>query len=370
LTEAARYRLHYQEEIDSAALYRAIADLEKRPQIAGVYRRMAMVEEKHARTWAEKLRAAGGPALAPKPSARARILMRLAKWFGPQAVLPVMSAMERSAVGGYGAPDAAEVKMRSDEQSHARLLRAIRNPAGVEGDTLARVEGRHHAIGGNALRAAVLGVNDGLVSNLSLVMGVAGADLPSRAIVITGFAGLLAGAGSMAMGEWLSVQSSRELNERQIAIEAEEIASAPEEEAEELALIYQAKGLNETDARLVAGRLIEDQASALDTLAREELGVDPEELGGSAWEAALMSFLLFIAGAIVPVIAFVFFEGRTAIIASLALSAVGLFSIGAATTLMTGRGVLRSGLRQLAIGILAAGLTYGVGHMLGVAVAG
>jgi len=259
-----------------------------------------------------------------------------------------------------------------EEQAHRRVLQAIAgtSPQGMEGGTLARLEGRHRAVGGNALRAAVLGANDGLVSNLSLVMGVAGAALTSRSILITGMAGLLAGASSMAMGEWLSVQSSRELYERQIAIEAEELKSNPEEEAEELSLIYQAKGLNREQARVLADRLIADDATALDTLAREELGIDPGELGGSAWEAAVTSFVLFAFGAIIPVLPFFFLNGSAAVLTSLVVSAVGLFGIGAAITLMTGRSVLFSGSRQLLFGLAASALTFGIGRLIGISLGG
>jgi VIT1/CCC1 family predicted Fe2+/Mn2+ transporter len=201
-------------------------------------------------------------------------------------------------------------------------------------------------------------------------MGVAGAALNATAILITGLAGLLAGAGSMAMGEWLSVQSSRELYQRQIDIEAAELAEVPEEEAEELALIYEAKGLSREQAEQLAERLVADEATALDTLAREELGIDPEELGGSAWEAAGASFILFALGAIVPVIPFFAFTGITAVGASLLLSAIALFVVGAAITVLTGRSVLYSGTRQVVIGLAAAGLTYGVGTLIGVSIAG
>lgn len=238
--------------------------------------------------------------------------------------------------------------------------------------------GRHddepHAGGFNArlnwLRAAVLGANDGLVSSLSLVMGVAGAALDERSILITGIAGLLAGAGSMAMGEWLSVQSSRELYRRQIAVEREEIERTPGEEAEELALIYQAKGLPEPQARALAGRLMAEPATALDTLSREELGIDPRELGGSAVEAAVTSFVLFALGAAVPVLPFGFLAGRAAVVTSVAVSALALFLVGAGITLLTGRSVLFSGTRQLAIGLAAAGLTFAVGRLIGVNLGG
>ncbi len=225
------------------------------------------------------------------------------------------------------------------------------------------------------VRAAVLGANDGLVSNMSLVMGVAGAEAGANvtgghAILITGLAGLLAGACSMAMGEWLSVQSSRELYQRQIAIEAEELATSPQEEQEELALIYQAKGLPESQARQMASTIISNSDNALDTLAREELGIDPNELGGSALEAALTSFVLFAMGAIVPVIPFMFLAGKTAVITSLGFSTVVLFGIGAAITLMTGRGVLFTGARRLLFGYGAAGVTYAIGRLIGVSLGG
>jgi len=240
----------------------------------------------------------------------------------------------------------------------------------MEGGILARFEGRHRAAGGNALRAAVLGASDGLVSNFNLVMGVAGAQLSGGSILLTGFAGLLAGSISMALGEWISVQSSRELYEKQIQTEKEEIDSTPEEETEELSLIYQARGLEEDEARRLAARIMSNPATALDALAREELGINPEELGGSAWEAALTSFLLFAVGAVIPVIPYLFLDGSYAIIASTAVSGLGLFGIGAAITLFTGRSVWSSGLRQVLFGFAAAAVTFTIGRILGVSIAG
>jgi VIT1/CCC1 family predicted Fe2+/Mn2+ transporter len=257
--------------------------------------------------------------------------------------------------------------MAADESSHNRLLSQVAStmPGGMGGGALAQLEGRHRAGGGNALRAAVLGANDGLVSNLSLVMGVSGAQMSNSAILVTGMAGLLAGAISMALGEWLSVQSSRELYQHQIGIEKAELAAAPQEEAEELALIYEARGLPKEEAQSMAQHIISDSASALDTLAREELSIDPSELGGSAWEAALTSFFLFSAGAIIPVIPHIFLSGITAVIVSLILSAIGLFIIGAGTTLFTGRKVLFSGSRMVLFGLAAAAVTFGIGRLIG-----
>jgi VIT1/CCC1 family predicted Fe2+/Mn2+ transporter len=258
----------------------------------------------------------------------------------------------------------------ADERSHNRIIQAvIGESGGLSGGALARLEGRHRA-GGNALRAAVLGANDGLVSNLSLVMGVAGAEVSARNILLTGIAGLVAGACSMAMGEWLSVTSSRELNQRQIDVESEELRSVPEEELEEMVLIYQAKGLSEAEARALAEKLMANKDTALDTLVREELGIDPEDLGGSPWTAAAASFGLFSLGAIFPVAPYFWLSGIAAVAASLALSGVALALIGAGTALFTGRGTLSSSLRQILIGYGAAAITFAIGRLAGVALAG
>jgi VIT1/CCC1 family predicted Fe2+/Mn2+ transporter len=370
--DLARYRVNWQGEIDGAALYRALADAESQPQLADVYRRLAEVEERHAEHWEERLRAAGA-ALPPKrPGWRTRVFIWLAHRFGPQVVLPTIASFERVDSNRYDTQaEARQEALPAQERSHARLLQTIIGPGrGLEGSSLIRLEGRHRSVGGNALRAAVLGANDGLVSNLSLVMGVAGAALSRNGILITGMAGLLAGAGSMAMGEWLSVQSSRELFESEIKQEAEELAAVPDEEQEELALIYQAKGLPADQARELAKRLMANRENALDTLAREELGIDPKELGGSPWEAAITSFVLFSLGAIVPLAPFIFLRGSRAVLMSLSVSAVALFAIGAGITLLTRRGILRTGLRQVAFGLVAAGLTYAIGRLIGVSLAG
>jgi VIT1/CCC1 family predicted Fe2+/Mn2+ transporter len=369
-SDTARYRANYQDEIDSAALYRALAAAEQDKRLSEVYTRLAATEQRHADVWASQVRAAGQQVPPARVGWRSRALGWLAGRFGPQFVLPTINAMEQVDSHSYAGQPEAGATLPADEQSHARMLAAIAGGKGMEGGMLAQIEGRHRASSGNALRAAVLGASDGLLSNLSLVMGVAGAELSNQNILITGMAGLLAGAFSMAMGEWISVQSSRELYERQITIEREELASAPEEEQEELALIYQAKGLAPAQAQALAQRIIGDPAGALDTLAREELAIDPRELGGSPWEAAITSFLLFAIGAIVPVFAFFFLSGLAAVVASIALSAVGLFLIGAAITLVTGRGVLYSGMRQVIFGLGAAAITFGIGKLLGVSLGG
>ena len=369
--EGSQALAHLQDERDGATLYRALAEVEKNPKIAEVYRRLASVEDRHANSWRERLQAEGITAPPYRPSWRTSTLIAIARRFGVGTVLPTISSLEQVDSHQYN-QESDSSAMAADERSHARLLSLITAPiqGGLEGSAVARIEGRHRASSGNALRAAVLGANDGLVSNLSLIMGVAGAALSSQTILVTGLAGLLAGAFSMALGEWLSVQSSRELYQRQIEIERVEISTNPEEETEELALIYEAKGLSAEQAQITAKRIMSDDANALETLAREELSIDPSELGGSAWEAAISSFLLFAVGAIIPVIPYLFLSGTLAIIVSLIFGAGGLFLIGAGITLFTGRSVLVSGTRQVAFGLIAAAITYLIGLLIGVNIGG
>ncbi len=368
-----RYRENLNAERDAADLYERLAAAEPSPRLAEVYRRLAATERRHADEWVRRLEAAGSKVLPHRSSWRTRAYGWLAGRFGPGLVIPSLAAVERRAAGGYdGQAEAEAAGMPADERSHARVFSALagRSPRGLEGSAVARYEGRHRSMGGNALRAAVLGGNDGLVSNLSLVMGVAGAEMQGPAVLVTGLAGLLAGALSMALGEWLSVQSSRELFQHQIGIERHELEEFPDEEQEELALIYQAKGMAADEASALAARLLSNDATALDTLAREELGIDPEELGGSAWVAALTSFGLFAVGAIIPVLPFFLVSGLAGVMWSAALSAFGLFAIGAGMTLVTGRSALASGLRQVAFGLGAAAITFTIGRLIGVSLAG
>jgi VIT1/CCC1 family predicted Fe2+/Mn2+ transporter len=372
-TDADRYLENWQDEIESAYLYRALAAAESQPALAEVYRRLAATEESHAQFWEDKLLQINHRLPRRRIGWRTKMLAQLAKWFGPQFVLPTVNAMEQVDSHSYDMQtDAHNSPLPTEERSHARLLQAITtsSTSGLEGSTLAQLEGRHRTAGGNTLRAAVLGANDGLLSNLSLIMGIAGADASRNTVLIAGLAGLLAGACSMALGEWLSVQSSRELYQRQIRIEQREVEEVPEEEEEELALIYEAKGLPAAQARSLASRMMQNHAVALDTLSREELGIDPEELGGSAWIAGGTSFFLFSIGAIVPVIPFILTDGMRAVYLSLLLSGVALFLIGAGITLLTGRSVLFSGFRQVIFGFAAAGITFGIGRLLGVSLSG
>jgi vacuolar iron transporter family protein len=224
---------------------------------------------------------------------------------------------------------------------------------------------RHRDVQGGTQRAAVLGAGDGLLTNLSLVLGVAGASTSASAVRLAGIAGLLAGAFSMAAGELVSVRAQQEMVEREVQVERQELADDPEGEQQELAGMYQAQGLSADDAGTVARILSAHPEVALDTHARLELGIDPQA-PGSAWQAAIMSFLSFSVGAILPLFPWFITEGSSAVIASVIIGAIAALALGAAIGIMSGRNVLNTAVRQLAVAAIAASVTYGVGHLLGV----
>jgi VIT1/CCC1 family predicted Fe2+/Mn2+ transporter len=291
----------------------------------------------------------------------------LARRFGTSRVIPIISSLEARDEAGYMQQPEAE-GLPAEERAHSRTLWAMSGGgSGVE--AIAGTERWHLMSRGGGLRAAVFGINDGLVSNFSLVMGFAGAEARPEYILLAGVAGLLAGSFSMAAGEYLSVSAQRELFEQQITMEKQELEMSPKEEEEELALIYQAKGIPEDQARSLARRIISNPKTAIDTLAREELGLDPTELG-SPWIAAGSSFVAFVMGAFVPVLPYLFTHGTKAWITSGLLSFLALFGVGALISIFTARGPIVSGLRMLGIGLLASGITYGVGWLLGVSITG
>jgi VIT1/CCC1 family predicted Fe2+/Mn2+ transporter len=327
---------------------------------------MAQTEERHARRWVRLIESSGGAVPKYRPTARVRMLGWMARHFGTRRVLPIISSLEASDEAGYlSQPEAAGLP--AEERAHSRALRAMEE--GMTGqDAIIGAERWHFVSRGGSLRAAVFGVNDGLVSNFSLVMGFAGADARPEYILLAGVAGLLAGSFSMAAGEYVSMRAQRELFEQQIAMEKQELEMSPKEEEEELALIYQAKGIPEDEARLMARRIIANPKTAIDTLAREELGLDPSELG-APWRAALSSFLAFVLGASVPVLPYLTTSGGAAWVASALLSCLALFGVGALISIFTARGPLVSGLRMLGIGLLASAVTYSVGWLFGVSIA-
>jgi vacuolar iron transporter family protein len=365
-------------ERDAILLYDALAEIEKDPHRASAFRRIAGNERRHADIWARKLEEGGAsvPPAPTRPRARVAIIIFLARVFGTRAVSDLVTALEGDEEDIYQAQSSPEVEaIAADEREHADIWRQLKlGKTPGASDEIASRERWHRSGRSGTLRAVIFGVSDGLVSNLALVMGVAGAanagtsGSDEQFVLLAGIAGLLAGAFSMAAGEYISMQSQRELFERQIALERAELQAMPEEEQAEMAALYRSKGFTPEEADTIAARLFENPERALDTLIREELGLDPTELG-SPYGAAAGSFVAFALGAAVPVIPYLLFSGQTAFVASIVVSLIALFAVGAGVSLLTGRGFLFSGIRQVLIGGAAAVVTFLVGSVIGVAAA-
>ncbi|MDP2310868.1 MAG: VIT1/CCC1 transporter family protein [Pseudomonadota bacterium] len=339
-------RERWQDEAQSAWLYGALARAEPDPRLRALFVALQGASEAQSALIAADVRAAGGDVPAFAPSLRVRLVASLARTFGPRRLRAVLPALKIRGLSAWS---------------------PLPPPTGHTLPTRVEDVGRRHGGGGKggALRAAVFGVNDGLVSNTSLLLGVAGASASPDTVLLSGLAGLLAGAFSMAAGEWVSVASQRELFERQIAEERDELERYPAAEAEELALIYIARGLPPEEAHRVASMLVRDPERALDTLAREELGLDPDELG-SPWRAAISSFVAFALGATLPLIPLVLGAGDAAVPLAAGLAAVALFTVGAVLSLFSGRSAWSGGLRMLGIGAAAGAATWGAGKVFGV----
>lgn len=375
-------------ERDAIRLYEALAEIDRDPHRRAAFERIAANERRHADIWARKLSELGAdvpPAAGPR--SRVRFIILVARLFGTRSVAELVKALEGDEEEIYDAQGAGPevAAIAADEREHAEIWDRLETRGAIAGrrdgvaaaraaSSAAEVgerEAWHRRSGrSGTLRAVIFGVSDGLVSNLSLVMGVAGAASANPSfILLAGVAGLLAGAFSMAAGEYVSMQSQRELFERQIALERAEMEAMPEEEEAELAASYRAKGFPPEEAQRIAHRIFQDPETALDILVREELGLDPDELG-SPWGAAIGSMISFAIGAAVPVIPFLFGGGQTITILSLGLSLVALFAVGAGVSLLTGRSLLFSGLRQLGLGLGAAAVTYVIGSIIGVSAGG
>ncbi len=424
MTDTARSLENLKLERDAIVLYDALASIEKDPRRASAFRTIAGNERRHAEIWATKLRELGVdvPPIG-RPRLRVRTIIWLARAFGTHAVSDLVQALEGDEEAVYAEQASPEVAaIAADEREHAEIWKRLGGtaaateptmnksttttaiepttkptraaptiaptPAGRIGggltpdaaalraahaergpDSIGRDEHWHRAGQSGTLRAIIFGVSDGLVSNTALVMGIAGAATGEpRFILLAGIAGLLAGAFSMAAGEYISMQSQRELYERQIALERAELEAMPEEEEAELAAVYRSKGFTDEEARTVAKRMFQDPEHALDTLIREELGLDPDQLG-SPWGAAFGSFVAFALGAVVPVIPFLFGAGNATIGLSIGLSIAAMFAVGVAVSLLTGRSALYSGARQVGIGAAAAAVTFLVGRLIGVSIA-
>ncbi|MGL2967145.1 VIT1/CCC1 transporter family protein [Flavobacterium sp. XGLA_31] len=359
-----------QTEVDASYLYKVLGDNEEDENVANVFHQMSAIEHSHALAFLAKNNM--DESQLPSPSGRAKVLHFIGKTIGYDYILGVLLDTEKSiSAGVLNARKQTKTKASLSDTAHVTILKNIlSNDTKVSGPSLARFEKRHRSVGGNALRAAVLGGNDGLVSNFSLVMGIAGATSGKEEVLLTGIAGLLAGALSMALGEWVSVKSSQELYENQMQLEKEELETNPEGEERELALIYMTKGIPEVQAKQMAHDIMQNKADAHEMLIKEELGINPEDLKGSAMEAAVASFLFFAMGAILPVIPFFFWGGMKAVVISTVMSGFGLFLIGSSITLFTGKSVWYSGFRQVLFGLMAAGITFGIGKLIGVSIMG
>ncbi|HTS54779.1 MAG TPA: VIT1/CCC1 transporter family protein [Burkholderiales bacterium] len=335
----------WKEEQRSAHLYRVLAEIEKGTPRERLFSELAREAASQSDIWAEASGKAGTPVPAAyRPDLRTRIVERLTRRLGPRHMRSMLAAMKVRGMSVYSRAD----------------------PGHPMPDASTGLERRHRGLaGGGNLRAAVFGVNDGLVSNASLILGVAGAAAEPGIILLSGVAGLLAGAFSMAAGEYVSVRSQREMYEYQIGLERDELGAYPDEEAKELALIYEARGLRWEEARRLADSMIADPERGLDALAREELGLNPDELG-APWGAATFSFLSFAAGALIPLIPFLFGRSAYALYVSIGVTAAALFAVGSTLSLFTGRGALRGGVRMLGIGAAAGALTFAIGKLLGV----
>lgn len=335
---------HWRDEMRSALLYRVLAEAEKGTSREALFTDLARAAERQGAIWAEAASHGGEALPVLAPGLRVRIAALLIRRLGPRRIRPVLAALKVRGLSVY-----------------SRKAPGHEMPTSIED-----VGARHSGAGsGGNLRAAVFGVNDGLVSNASLILGVAGASSQSDVILLSGVAGLLAGAFSMAAGEYISVRSQRELFESQIGLERDELAEYPKEEAAELALIYAARGIPKQEAQALADRIIADPARALDTLAREELGLNPDELG-SPLGAAVFSFGAFAIGASIPLAPFLFLVGSPALFLAVGLATLSLFAVGAALSLFTGGRALWGGVRMLLLGGAAGAATFGIGRLLGV----
>jgi len=357
-----------QTEIDACYLYRKLSENETDTAVANVFRQMSEIEQSHAEAFARRMNLSVENLI--QPSWRAKTLNLIGKIFSYDYVLGALMDTEKGLSNAIiKTKEKNKLEITGTETNHVKILWSIlEKDKNISGAQHAKFEKKHRSVGGNAIRAAVLGGNDGLLSVFSLVMGVSGATGGNHSVMLAGIAGLLAGALSMALGEWISVKSSQELYENQMAIEMEELEVNPEGELRELALIYVAKGIPEDQAFNMATDIMKDKTLAHEVLVKEELGINAEELKGSAMEAAFYSFLLFTVGGIIPLLPFIFLTGIHAIVVSVISSACGLFLIGAAITLFTGKNLWFSGFRMVVFGLIAAAITYGIGDLIGVAI--
>lgn len=368
MSDPRRFLDYLDSERKAALLYRSLADTVQGDRREALLE-LADMEDAHAEHWVDKLVEAGIDVPAPPTAldpADASLVAR-AKSMGLTSILQTLEQTEAEAESVYDDEPEASPTMAADERVHAAAFRSMSTDTAVKPQAMRPMESHHRVGQSGALRAAIFGVSDGLVSNTALVMGFAGANPDGKTVLFAGLAGLLAGAFSMAAGEYVSVASQRDMFKREIALEAAELYEKPEEERKELELIYRAKGLSREQASEVADQIMSDPDSALETLVREELGLNPDELG-SPVRAATSSFAAFAVGASVVVIPYVFATGTVALALAIILSLLGLAIVGGAVGRFSGRGVVFSAFRQLAWGVGAAAVTFGIGAAIGVSV--
>tara|TARA_B100001146_G_scaffold119371_1_gene104909 strand:- start:2248 stop:3369 length:1122 start_codon:yes stop_codon:yes gene_type:complete len=365
-SDANRYKGYLRSEIEAASMYKILAQFETNPEKSEIFEQLSQSEIKHAQHWSEKL---GNPTtdVTLQTSTPKLIYIRMVcSLFGPKKILPWLARIEAKEIGAY-VHEVEGQELLEEEKNHARILSkmALENP---DNQQIREVWHTHRS--GGSVRAAVLGINDGLVSNFCLMMGVAGGTTTSGNldfVILAGVAALVAGSLSMATGEYISVRSQKDIYEHQIDIERAELEEWPEEEEEELVLIYRAKGIEESQAKVIASALMADPNRALDTMAREELGLNPQDLG-SPWLAAISSLLAFALGALIPIIPILFSSGNISIILSAIFSSLALFIVGGIVSVASGKNIFVGAARMLLAGTLAATFTYGVGYLLGISI--
>ena len=368
-TELSRLLRNWKAERDSAALYQALAAIERNSSLSSVFSKLAASEREHSTFWEERLHALGHRVPQFQPSLRTRMLTQLARQFGVAFVIPTITSRELADRDYYSdQEDAKAAGLAKEERGHAAVMRTIGNYTPPPGEAKAKDASWRGSNLANNLRAAVLGANDGLVSNFCLLMGVAGGGAQNSTILLTGVAGLFAGACAMALGEWLSVTNAREMAARQIDQQVESAHATSALEGKELALIYEAKGMTEDGARRAADKILAEEPGAADTLVRDAFGFEPAHLGANPVSAASVSFALFALGAIVPLLPFFALARQPGIIGSIAMSLAALFTLGLVTSFFNGRTPYFSGARQVAIGAAAALITYCAGRLFGAVV--
>ena len=365
-SDANRYKEYLRSEIEAASMYKILAQFETDPEKSEIFEQLSQSEVRHARHWSEKLGYPIADVTLHTYTPKLIYIRMVCYLFGPQKILPWLARIESKEIGAY-VHEVEGQELVEEERNHARILSrmAMGNPDNQQIQEVWHTHGN-----GGSVRAAILGINDGLVSNFCLMMGVAGGTTASGNfdfIILAGVAALIAGSLSMATGEYISVRSQKDIYEHQIDMERAELEEWPEEEEEELVLIYRAKGIEESQARVIASALMADPTRALDTMVREELGLNLQNLG-SPWLAAISSLLAFALGALVPIIPILFSSGNISIVLSAIFSSSALFIVGGIVSVASGKNIFLGAVRMLLAGTLAAAFTYGAGYLLGISI--